>query len=462
MEINLIFYTIWTEIGLELVLFFDKILFSWLVLSIIFRLFFVYFMISLTHLLQNPQTYRDELQKRFKNPEIVDQIVEIQENYKPKLQELENLRRQKNEFNEVVIKLSGEEKIAKINEMKAVAEQIKGLEGDVRELKERLDELLYLVPNLTWDGIPIGRDGDSNVETATYNTKPSFDFEPKNYYDLPVFQRDYLSEKGVEACGFRGYYAKGELAKFQKVLFDWVFDRLMEKGFEYVIPPIFVNEKVMTGTGFFPSGKEDAYKVSDGERDFYLTGTSEAALMFLHSNEVLDLTTPKKLTAWTRCFRNEAGSYGKDTKGGIRVTQFEKIETVLICKPEDSEKVFEEMTNIFKGTLDLLGLCYHDLEVSSGDIGTKNYRQIDIEAWFPAQNTYRELASSSNCTDYQTRTLNIKYKNQIGEAELTHSLNCTGVTNRAMFAIMEQFQDENGRVKIPQVLQARFGKEWLE
>jgi seryl-tRNA synthetase len=417
-------------------------------------------MISLTHLLQNPQTYRDELTKRFKNPEIVDQIVEIQENYKPKLQELENLRRQKNEFNEVVIKLSGEEKIAKINKMKYIAEQIKALEGDVRELKERLDELLYFVPNLTWSGMPIGPDSDSNVETTTYNTKPSFDFEPKNYYDLPVFQRDYITQKGAEAAGGRGYYITGELARFQKVLFDWVFESLTSDDFEYVIVPYMVNENLLYGTGFFPTGREDVYEIAEQKK--YLVGTSEAQLMFLYSNETLDLAKPKKLMSWTRCFRKESGSYGKDTKGGFRVHEFEKIETVVLCEPSQTNQVFEEMTQTFRNKLDALGLFYHDLETSTGDNGYKNHRMIDIEVWFPAQNTFREVCSSSICTDYQTRTLNIKYKGESGEAELAHSLNCTGITSRTMLAILEQFQDENGRVKIPQVLQARFGKEWLE
>lgn len=420
-------------------------------------------MISLNHLIQNPEVYKQELEKRFsKNPNLVDEIIKLNQEIKPKQQELESLRQKKNSFNDSVISMSVEDREKTIPEMKATSDMIKKLEVELRSLRASLEEKMYQMPNLTWESIPLGPDDSANVETEVYGSKPEFDFEPKNYYDLPIFKRDYLGEKGVQASGFRGYYAVGNLARFQKVLFDWVFDRLMENGFEYVIPPVFVNPEVMYGTGFFPAGIQDTYKVLDGDREFYLTGTSEASLMFLHSNEVLDLSSPKKLTAWTRCFRNEAGSYGKDTKGGIRVTQFEKIETVFLCRPSDSTKVFEEMTNIFRGTLDLLGLCYHDLEVSSGDISIKNHRQIDIEAWFPAQNTYRELASSSNCTDYQTRNLNIKCQDENGETVLAHSLNCTGVVARTMFAIMEQFQDAEGRVRVPRVLIDRFGAEWLE
>lgn len=416
----------------------------------------------LHHLLQNPELYEQELEKRFKDASLVSQVIKTYEEWKKEQQSLENLRHQVNQANKEIPTLSAEAKQSKIAEMKEISEKIKDLENLTKNLRQHLDDLLYQIPNLTWSGIPIGPDSDSNKEIAVYGSKPEFDFQPKNYYDLPCFQRDYLSEKGVEACGFRGYYIRGELARFQKVLFEWVLDRLLTKGFEYVIPPILVNEKVMYGTGFFPAGREDVYEVLAGDKTYFLTGTSEASLMFMYSNAVLDLQEPLKLTAQTRCFRKEAGAHGKDTRGGLRVNQFEKVETVFICRPEESDKVFEEMTKIFHETLDLLGLYYRDMEICSGDISSKNYRQIDIEGFFPAQETFRELCSSSNCTDYQTRNLNIRYRKSDGSLELTHSLNCTGITNRTMFAIMEQYQQADGKVKVPQVLVSRFGKEYLE
>jgi seryl-tRNA synthetase len=406
-------------------------------------------MINLNELVKNPEIYKAEMVKRFKNPDVVDQLVKSVEITKPKQGELEMLRREKNIFNDVVVNLQGEEKMQKIAEMKQVSEKIKELESELTELNILQYNLLARVPNLTFSAIPVAKTDDGNVEIATYGKKLEYDFPVKHYFELPVFLRDYDSSKGVKAAGFRGFYIKGELAKLQKALFDWTLNRLIEKGFNYVIPPVFVNEDVMLGTGFFPDGKEDCYTVKSGEKDFYLPGTSEAALMFYHSDEIVEFTNnePIKLTAYTRCFRKEAGSYGKDTKGGIRVNQFEKVETVL--------------TSAFHETLDELGLYYHDLEVSSGDISIKNHRQMDVEAWFPAQNTFRELASSSNCTDYQTRTLNIKYKDENGEAKLTHSLNCTGITNRALFAIMEQFQNADGTITVPDVLVPLFGKSIL-
>jgi seryl-tRNA synthetase len=419
-------------------------------------------MIDIKRLSENPSIYAIELKKRGKNPDLVTQTKEKHEEWKKTQSQLELQRKAKNDFNQRISSLTAEEKPVELVKMKILSETIKALEDQANSLYSNYTDLLAQIPNLTWDGIPVGPDDSANVETSVIGNKPEFDFEPKNYYDLPVFKRDYLGEKGVEAAGFRGYYIIGELAKLQRVLFNWTLDRLLAKGFEFVMPPIMVNEQVMEGTGFFPSGREDVFEVSSGERTKFLVGTSEAQLMFLESGKTLELDKPRRLTAWTTCFRKEIGTYGKDTKGGIRVHQFEKVETVYLCRPDQTQQVFEEMINIFHETLNELGLYYHNLEVSTGDISLKNHRQIDIEAWFPAQQAFRELCSSSICTDYQTRNLGIKCYDQQGNVVLAHSLNCTGITNRTMFAIMEQFQDEQGRVRIPKVLMSRFGKELLD
>jgi seryl-tRNA synthetase len=419
-------------------------------------------MISLNQIVENPDIFKQELSKRFKPPVIIDDITEKAGVFKESQKELEELRQQKNSFNLIIASLSPEEKTVKLEEMKIVSEKIKTLEDTQRELKSELDNLLAVIPNLTWDGIPVAKDDAGNIEIGQFGVKPEFDFNPSPYHELPIFKRDYLSEKGVEAVGFRGYYIAGELAKFQRALFNWSLDRILEEGFEYVIPPIAVNYDVMAGTGFFPTGQDDVYEVIEGDRTKYLVGSSEPSLMFMESNRNLQLADPRLLTAWTTCFRKEIGAHGKDTKGGIRVHQFEKVEMVAICKPDQSAQVFERLTNFFCAGLDLLGLHYHQLEVSSGDISIKNNRQIDIEAWFPATEDFRELCSSSNCTDYQTRNLNITFTNYEGQKELTHSLNCTGITNRAMFAIMEQFQQIDGRIKVPEVLKKYYSKEYLE
>lgn len=419
-------------------------------------------MIDIKHLVENTEIYTNELEIRGMETQLASLAKELYLDWKSAQQEVDILRQEQNKFNDTVLTLEGQAKTAGIIQMKDLSTKLKTLEAEVRLLKEKLDETVYKIPNITWSDIPIGADDSANIVIQEFGQRAVFDFEAKNYFELPVFKRDYLGEKGVEAAGSRSYYIKGELAKLQRVLFNYILDSVTEKGFEYVIPPIMVNEKVMYGTGFFPSAKNDCYVVNPGEDDLFLTGTSEPSLMFMDSNKVLDLSNPRLLTAWTTCFRREAGTYGKDTQGGIRVHQFEKIETVILCKPEEGIKAFELLVDIFTQNMLSLGLNIHHLEVSTGDISIKNTRQIDIEAWFPAQNTFRELCSASNCTDYQTRNLNIKYKDLNGEIKLAHSLNCTGVTNRAMFAIMEQNQEADGRVKLPAVLVPLFGKEYLE
>jgi len=419
-------------------------------------------MIDIRHLAENVEIYNKELEIRNMDVSLAKQAKELYFDWRSAQQEVDGLRQEQNKFNDTILTLEGQAKTSGIIQMKELSGKLKDLESETKMLKEKLDEVVFKLPNPTWEGIPVGPDDSANVVTAEFGERAKFDFEPKNYFDLPVFKRDYLGEKGVEAAGSRGYFIKGKLARFQRVLFAYILGKIEDLGFDYVIPPIMVNDKVMYGTGFFPSGKNDYYSVNPGEDDLFLVGSSEPSLMFLESNNTLDLDKPRLLTANTSCFRREAGTYGKDTQGGIRVHQFEKIETVAICKPEESTKVFDMLTDIFTQNMLSLGINIHHLEVCSGDIGIKNYRQVDIEAWFPAQNTFRELCSSSNCTDYQTRNLNIKYKTPEGETKLAHSLNCTGVTNRAMFAIVEQNQQADGRVKVPEVLVPLFGSEWLE
>ncbi len=419
-------------------------------------------MIDIKHLVKNTDRYEKELQIRNLETGKAIELVNTYESKNKLQQEVDSLRSQKNQFNDIVVKLSGEEKQTAINQMRELGAILKAKEAELKDLETTYSTLLYEIPNLTWDGIPVGKTDEDNVETAVFGQKKEYSFTPKHYYQLPTFVRDYAGEKGVKAVGSRGWYMRGELARFQRVLFSWVLEKLEQKGFEYVIPPIMVNEKVMEGTGFFPNSKNDFYSVNPGEDDLFLVGSSEPSLMFLHANEIVNLHKPKLFTAWTDCFRREAGSHGKDTQGGIRVHQFPKIEMVALCESNNSSEVFDLLTGIFTEIISDLGLHFHYLEVCTGDQPMKNTRMIDIEAWFPAQEKFREVCSSSNCTDYQTRNLNIKYIDENGDEALAHSLNCTGITNRTLFAIMEQYQNADGSVNIPEPLKNRFGKDLLE
>jgi seryl-tRNA synthetase len=418
-------------------------------------------MIDIKKLAQDPTPFTQELAKRNKDTTLAIELAKCYNEHLAIQKELDASRQVKNEFNSKVVSLQGEEKQNAILAMKEVSDTIKELESQANVAKSKVDSLSYKIPNLTSSITPIGKTDEDNVVIQTLGDKQTFDFTPSHYHELPVFKKNYFGEKGVEAFGTRGYYIKGDLAKLQKALFNYILEQLELKGFEYVIPPIMVNNKTMYGTGFFPDGIEDTYSVTASDKTFYLVGTSEAPLMFLHSNSTIDLTKPVLLTANTPCFRKEAGSYGKDTMGGIRVHQFDKVETIALCKPEEADAIFDLLTDTFTINAQALGLSIQHLDVCTGDISMKNHRQIDIEAWFPAQGKYRELCSSSNCTDYQTRNLNITYIDKDGNKSLAYSLNATGVTNRMMFAILEQNQQKDGSVKLPKILADILGKSIL-
>ena len=416
-------------------------------------------MISLQHLLQNPQIYKDELKKRFKH-DVVDQILQIHQAFKPKQQELENLRQQKNEFNDLVISLQGEEKLTKINEMKSVSEQIKTLENTVRELTQNMDKMVAKIPNLSSNKTSIGKDDTENPVIKTNGKKPEFNFEPKPYWELEVYKKYVGSAEGAKAMGSRGFYLLGEMARFRKVLFDWAEDFILQKGFEMMYVPLLLNEKVLTEIGNLPDFDGQLYEVPISEnKNYYLIPSSEQSMMaFWAGKHIGELEKPLLMMANTTCFRKEAGSYGKDQQGILRTHQFEKIEIDAIYRPEDEEKVFDFMSAVCEEMYNLLGIHYQAVEVCSGDLPFKHHRQIDYNAYFPGVDQFREICSNGSATNYQNRGLKIRYSENL----IPHSNNCTGMVFRTGLAILEQFQDESGRVKIPQVLVKRFGKEWLE
>jgi seryl-tRNA synthetase len=414
-------------------------------------------MIDIKDMIQNLDRYTHELKIRNMDENLAIDLAALYSQKNDLQQKIDECRNEKNLFNKSILDLDPDQKKEAIFKMKKIDEIQNQYEAELESVKVLYQSKLYAIPNLSWPYIPIGNGEEDNVATGVFGQKIDFAFTPKEYFQLPGFIRDYNSTAGVKAVGTRGYYITGSLARLQRVLFNWVAKKLDLAGFEYVIPPVMVNENVMYGTGFFPNSKNDFYTVNPNEDNLFLVGSSEPSLMFLHAGETLELSKPKLLTAQTDCFRREAGSHGKDTRGGIRVHQFPKIEMVALTKPENSEEVFDYLTSLFSEFMTELGLHYRYLEVCSGDQSMKNYRMIDIEAWFPAHKEFREVCSSSNCTDYQTRNLGIKTKIESGDTVLAHSLNCTAVTNRTLFAILEQFQNQDGSVNVPTPLQEQFG-----
>jgi seryl-tRNA synthetase len=421
-------------------------------------------MISIQALLQNTQDFADNLRNRGGNSNLANQTVEAYELFKTKQSELDILRATKNRFNETVVNLQGEAKMQAIAEMKNVSEQIKVLENDVREIKENYENLLKKIPSLTSPQTPVGKDDSENPVVKVWGQKQSFDFEPMPYWELPVYKQYVHQEDGVKAMGSRGFYLSGQIAYFQKVLFDFALDLIMQKGLELMYVPLMLNDKVLTGTGHLPDFDGQQYEVPfDENKSCFLIGSSEPAVMGFYMDKNLGyLNKPILNTCWSSCFRKEAGSYGKDQQGILRVHQFEKIEMVAIVKDQKTaEEYFAYFAEIEEELYSALGLHFRSVEVCTGDLPSKHWRQQDYEAWFPAANKFREICSNGNASDYQNRGLRISYKGDDGQNHIPWGLNCSGITFRTGLAIMEQFQTKEGKVKLPRVLADRMGREFL-
>mgnify|MGYP001059462960 CR=1 FL=1 len=420
-------------------------------------------MIDIKLLVNNPERFIYEMQIRSKDPQVVELAKTKYLELNQLNSELESLRRQKNAFNERVLKLSQEEKTEAIEAMKQLSKQIDTLEDKQRHLRSELETLIAKIPNLTWVGVPIGKSDTDNVITNTWGQKPEFSFTPKTYYELPIYKRCVDQEAGAKVMGSRGYYIKGDLARLRKVLFDWAEEKILSYGFEYFYVPLMLNEQTMTDIGNLPDFDGQLYEVPINENtNYYLVPSSEQSLMAYFAGKHLGtLDEPILVMANTTCFRKESGSYGKDQQGILRVHQFEKIEIDAICKPEDNDKVFALFGQINEAIYNELGLHFRSVEVCSGDMPSKHYRQVDYEVWFPGEGKFREVSSNGSASDYQNRGLKITYTNAQGHKDYPWSLNCTGLTFRVGLAILEQFQQADGSVRLPKVIAERFGQEIL-
>lgn len=370
-----------------------------------------------------------------------ERLIKIDEERKNLLVEIEDLRSKRNQLSK--------DEIEKGREIK---DKLKVLEPRLSETEKEFQKLLLQIPNIPSSDSPIGKDESSNVEIKKWGDVPKFDFSPKDHVELGE-KLDILDlDRAVKIGGTRSYILKKELVILEQSLLRFALDTVREKGFEVMNVPVLVNENTLVGAGFFPFGREDVYEVN--EKDKFLVGTSEASLVYYHSGEVLDEEQlPKLLSGITACFRKEAGTYGKDTKGIIRVHQFNKVEQVVLCKEEDGEKMFNTILEISESIVQALKLPYRLVQMCTGDMGPKNYKQVDLEVWFPAQNKYRETHSCSYLTDFQSRRSNIRYRDKDGTKHFAHTLNNTAIaTPRILGAILENYQQSDGSVKMPEAL----------
>ncbi len=408
-------------------------------------------MLDIKAIRENPDDFKSQLARKGIQSNIINDLLSADEQKRELLQKVESLKAQQNEVSKQITQLEGKEKAKVLADMKTIAESRKDLEAELDRASEVYKNLLYSLPNPPRPEVPDGASDEENQVARLEGEKPDFDFEPKEHWELAE-DLDLLDmEQAAKVSGARFYYMRNELALLQQALMLWAFHEVNNKGFSPTIPPFMTRKEAIEGTGFFD--RDENYCVNPGEDDLYLIGTSEVPMVSIHAGQTIDLLNgPIRYAAYSPCFRREAGSYGKDMKGILRVHQFEKIEMVVFCKEEDSVKVHEEIRGIEEEILKKLGIHYQVIDICCGDLGNSASKKYDLEAWLPGQGKYREMTSTSICDDFQTRRLNIRYRDGDGKMQYAHALNGTAVSSRPLIAILENFQNADGSIDIPEVL----------
>jgi len=391
----------------------------------------------------------------------LDQFLELEQKRRAALQEVEELKHKKNEVSQEVARRKKQKEPAEklIEEMKLVSEQIKDKDGLVSRLNEEIDDFVLRIPNIPHESVPLGHSDADNQEIRRYGTPPQFSFEPKPHWELGETLDILDFERGVKVAGTRFTFLKGAGARLERALMNFMLDlHTTEHGFKEIFPPFMANSVSMRGTGQLPKFAEDMFKVEN--TDYYLIPTAEVPVTNLYREEILsEEQLPLYHAAYSACFRAEAGSAGRDTRGLIRQHQFNKVELVKFVTPETSYHELEHLTGCAEEVLKRLGLAYRVVALCTGDLGFSAAKCYDLEVWLPSYRTYREISSCSNFEDFQARRANIKYRPRGGgKARYVHTLNGSGVAiGRTVAAILENYQQEDGSVLVPSALQPYMG-----
>ena len=412
-------------------------------------------MLDIKKVRQDFELVKEKLTTRGVAPERLDEFLQLDESRRALLVKTEDLKKYRNDVSGQIanLKRNKEDATTKINEMKEVGQKIKALDAEVTEHNEKIKEIATTLPNIPHDDVPIGKDEEDNVEVRRYGQPRTFDFKPKAHWDIAE-NLDILDfERGAKVSGSRFVYYKGLGARLERALYNFMLDEhIYNQGYTEMITPYAVNSQAMFGTGQFPKFTEDVFQLEDS--DLTLIPTAEVPLTNYYSQEILDGDDlPIYFTALSPAFRSEAGSAGRDTRGLIRLHQFNKVEMVKFSDEEHSYEELEKMTADAEILLQKLGLPYRVVALSTGDMGFSAAKTYDLEVWIPAQNTYREISSCSNCEDFQARRAMIRYRDAEGKIHYAHTLNGSGLAvGRTVAAILENYQNEDGTVTIPEVL----------
>jgi seryl-tRNA synthetase len=406
----------------------------------------------------DPDLVRRALERRGDPTSPLDEFLAVEERRRQLLTEVETRRAARKRASDEIaaVKKAGGDADAAIAAMRALGEQIKEHEAALAETEERLKAMLLELPNIPLPGVPDGGEDDSVVLRRVGEPR-HFAFEPKDHLDLGIALDLIDMERAAKVSGSRFAYLKGDLVMLQFALVNYALTVIQSQGFRPVIPPVLVREEAMYGTGFFPTDRAQVYETVDGD---CLVGTSEVPLAAMHMDEFLDEAEfPIRYAGYSTCFRREAGAAGRDTRGILRVHQFDKVEMFSFCAPEQSEAEHQVILSTEEAILQGLEIPYQVVNIAAGDLGAPAAQKFDCEAWLPGQQRYRELTSCSNCTDYQARRLGTRFRTEKGP-RFVHTLNGTGVAvGRTLIAIMENYQQADGSIAVPAVLRSLMGKD---
>ncbi|MEK7173940.1 MAG: serine--tRNA ligase [Patescibacteria group bacterium] len=415
-------------------------------------------MLDINFIRENPDLIKEAARKKCIAVDI-EKILELDGKRRSLITEVDNFRAEQNTASEHIAGMTSEEREQAIAAMRALKEKLSQKEGELKTVEDDYTRLMFLVPNVPDLSVPEGASEDDNVELRTWGEKPQFSFEPKSHIELMKHLDMADFERGTKVHGFRGYFLKNDGARLSWAIWSYAQDFFLKKNFTPFIAPAIVQKRYFYGTGHLPSGAEDLYETQDGD---YLSGTAEVPMMAYHADEILSKKElPKRYLAFSPCYRREAGSHGKDTKGLMRVHEFYKLEQLILCEAShaESEHFHEELNRNTEEFIESLGLPYRQLLISTGDLKAAHVKSYDTELWVPSENKYREIASASYYHDFQTRRFNTRYSD--GKAKyFAHSLNATAIpTPRVLVSLVENYQREDGSIKIPEVLQKYIGKD---
>lgn len=416
-------------------------------------------MIDLKLLRDDPDVVRRSQRSRGEDPALVDALLEADVTRRAAISAADTLRAEQKAASKKVGAAAPEDRPALLQSAKELAAKVKEAEAAQAAAETAFTSAHMAISNIVIDGVPAGGE-DDYVVIDVVGTPPAIE-NPRDHLELAETLGLVDMERGAKVSGSRFYFLTGRGALLQLGLLQLAVRLATEQGFTLMIPPVLVRPEVMAGTGFLGSHADEVYRIESD--DLYLVGTSEVPLAGYHSGEILDLSgTPLRYAGWSSCFRREAGSYGKDTRGVIRVHQFDKVEAFVYCRPEDAEDEHQRLLGWQRRMLELIDVPYRVIDVAAGDLGSSAARKFDCEAWVPTQQTYRELTSTSNCTTFQARRLATRYRDENGKPQTAATLNGTLATTRWLVAILENHQQPDGSVRVPDALVPYVGTEVLQ